>query len=266
MPNIDPVFFITPMVVMVFSFGLPIWLKTKTHYRWSILLLALVAYGGAIALKAIVQLLTAQQLVTAFEGNLIAIGLYYGLQTVFFEVGLAYLVLLFANSRRAVEENDAVAYGLGLAMWENGVLLGLLTLINYIIYFVTLSGSGAAADQLYNNLSSTASALFLSPGEAFPLIGYAILERVSSLMVHLSWGYLCVLSVISGRRWLFLAALPMGLIDFFIVFAPQLGTGVFEALIFAIGILCVGASVLLGRRLTPRVDKLPVEGTPTQSG
>jgi hypothetical protein len=51
------------------------------------------------------------------------LGLYYGLQTVFLEVGLAYVLAVYGVRRRGLKSSDGVGYGLSLAFWENGVLI-----------------------------------------------------------------------------------------------------------------------------------------------
>lgn len=47
-----------------------------------------------------------------------------------FEVGGAFLVASYAVSRGHFSSRDGGAFGLGLAMWENGVLIGAATLVN----------------------------------------------------------------------------------------------------------------------------------------
>src|SRR5262245_50860664 len=97
--------------------------------------------------------------------------------------------------------NDAEGFGISLALWENGVLLGGILLLNYAIYYAALAaGSGAVADRVYAALLQAAPSLFYPPSRALPLIAFSILERVSSLLVHFSWGYLCVLSAAFKRR------------------------------------------------------------------
>ena len=147
-----------------------------------------------------------------------------------------------------MKRNDAVAYGLGLAFWENGVFVGVIALLSTISYFIVLSQGGQAAESMYALLSTTQSQLFYSPQSALPLIGWGLLERVSSLMVHLSWGYLCVKSAAQHRREYLLLALPMGLIDFLVPFVQILTLPLFEILVFMLAAVCVLASVYATRR------------------
>ena len=214
-----------------------------------VLLFSLVAYFGAILAKVVFQYLTCgPPFLPASGGNPFELGAYFGLQTVFFEVGGAYLVARYAVSHGMLKANDAEGYGISLALWENGVLIGGSLLISYAIYYATLSaGSGAAAEQMYATLIQSAPSLFDAPSSALPLIGYAILERVSSLLIHFSWGYLCVLAAVFKKRAFLLAALPMGLVDFFDPFAGSLGTGAFEGLIFAIALVCVAVALTMTR-------------------
>jgi hypothetical protein len=166
------------------------------------------------------------------------LGLYYGVQTGVFEVGGAFLVAYLAFSRGNFKARDAGGFGLGLAFWENGILIGLLTLIDYASYYAVLSNpSSSAAQLLYPALIKNAPNLFYGPSSALPLIGYAILERVSSLLVHFVWGLLAVLGVVYRKRIYFGVAFPIGFfIDFLTPFSSQLGIGVFELVIFTMSI------------------------------
>jgi hypothetical protein len=101
---------------------------------------------------------------------------------------------------------------------------------------------------MYTLLSTTQPQLFYSPQAALPLIGWGLLERVSSLMVHLSWGYLCVKSAAQHRREYLLLALPMGLIDFLVPFVQILTLPLFEILVFMLAAVCVLVSVYATRR------------------
>jgi len=74
-----------------------------------------------------------------------------------------------------------------------------------------------------------------------------LLERISSFMVHLSWGYLCVKSVALHRKDYFFLALPMGLIDFLVPFLPILRLPLFEIIVFMLAAICVFMSVYATR-------------------
>jgi len=249
MQNIDPIYFLTPIVVVALSFGLVAYWHRRRRLTVFALLFSLVAYFGAIFAKYVFQYLTNwPPFLPASGGNPFELGAYFGLQTVFFEVGGAYLVARYAVSRRMLRANDAEGYGVSLALWENGLLIGGSLLVNYAIYYATLSpGSGAAAEQMFTTLLLAAPSLFNSPSSAIPLIGYAILERVSSLLIHFSWGYLCVLAAVFRKRVFLLVALPMGMVDFFAPFEGSLGTAAFEALIFSIALVCVAGTLTLTR-------------------
>jgi len=249
MQDIDPVYFLTPLVVVAFSFGLAAYWQRRRRLTTFVLLFSLVAYFGAIFAKAVFQFLTYRPpFFPASNGNPFELGAYFGLQTVLFEVGGAYLVARYAVTHGMLKANDAEGYGISLALWENGVLIGGSLLVSYAVYYATLAaGTGAAADQMLATLLQSAPSLFNPPSSALPLIGYAVLERVSSLLFHFSWGYLCVMAAVFKKRAFLLLALPMGLVDFFAPFAASLGTGAFEALIFAIALVCVAGSLALTR-------------------
>ena len=248
MQNIDPLFIIEPVIVIGLSVGTVLYWYRKHGFSRAVLGFSLLAYGGAIGLKVLFQYLTAPAFLTASQSSVWWLGLYLGLQTVVFEVAGAFLVARFAFSTGKIKQNDAVAYGLGLAFWENGVFLGIVVLLSTISYFIVLSQGGQAAESMYTLLSTTQPQLFYPPPSALPLIGWGLLERVSSLMAHLSWGYLCVKSASQHRRENLWLALPMGLIDFLVPFVQILTLPLFEILVFMLAALCVLATVYATRR------------------
>ncbi len=139
MQNIDPVYILQPLIVVALSVGLIFyWRKTRCFSRYA-LIFSLVAYAGAILLKVIVQLITLNAFVSAFGSASIATGLYYGLQTVIFEVGGAFVVARYAVARGRFTKKDAGAYGISLSFWENGVYLGLFSLISIVSIYAVLA-------------------------------------------------------------------------------------------------------------------------------
>jgi uncharacterized membrane protein YhfC len=259
--NIDPVYFLIPIIVIGFGLGLVLYWHFRRRLTGQILLYALVAYAGAIILKYAVQIPTINAFNSAVGGNPAALGIYYGIQTSVFEVGGAYVVALYLLKRNKIKAEDAGGYGISLAFWENGVLLGIISgatsLINLTTYYAILSsGTNSLSQTVYNALTNSttgAPGLFYPPASALPDIGFAILERVSSLLAHFSWGYLVVLAVVFRRRLYLAVALPMGFLDFSVPFASYLGTAAYEFLIFGVSIvfLIIALTVTrneLGRR------------------
>lgn len=239
MQNIDPLYFIIPIVVIAFSFGLVIyWQKKRCFSKW-VLLYSLAAYAGAIALKYIVQIPTISAVESASGNNPIVLGFYYGIQTGVFEVGGAFLVASYAVSRGHLKARDAEGFGLGLALWENGVLISIPLLLNYIIYYAVLGTPNSSfAQTLYSDLTKDTPSLFYGASEALPVIGFSILERITSLFAHFSWGLLAVLAAVYKKRSYLAVAFPIGfVIDFSVPFASQLGTILFETIIFLIATL-----------------------------
>jgi hypothetical protein len=228
----------------------------------------------AIALKEVVQLFTAQAFLAEFGAHSAAAGAYYGSQTVVFEVGLAYAVAWFLASKSKLDADDAEAYGLGLSLWENGALLGVLPLANLVAVYAILSSDTALAATVYTQISSTQPALFYPAAEALPLVGLGVLERVSSLLIHFSWGYLCVMAAVFHKKRYFLLALPMGMIDFFVPFAQSLTLPVFEGLIFGLSVVSVAVAILSTTTLLKsnknhtqkRANVTPVKEEPEGSG
>ena len=94
MENINPIFILQPAIVIVISTALMVYWYKKRRFHINIWLYSLIAYAVAIAIKYAVQLPTVASVSAAGP---VVLGLYYGLQTVFFEVGLAYIVAYFCR-------------------------------------------------------------------------------------------------------------------------------------------------------------------------
>lgn len=246
--NIDPVYAVQPAVVLALSVGLVAYWRARRSFPAVVLVFTLIAYAGAIAAKVVLQRLTAAAVVSHFGYSSVGTGLYLGLQTSIFEVGGAYLVARYAVSRSGLSLREAGAYGLGLSLWENGALLGIIPLVNYVSYYFILGSGTPLAQQLLATLSQSAPALFLPPSAALPSVAYGTLERVSSLLLHLSWGYLCVYAACLRRKGFFLLALPMGLADALVPFAGVLSTMVFELLLFGLSSLLLVLALASTRR------------------
>jgi hypothetical protein len=220
------------------------------------------AYAGAIAVKVAVQVLTYTTFLARFGDNPAALGAYFGIQTVLLEVGGAFLVATWAVSRGKLSTKDAEGYGLGLAFWENAGYLGVLGLFTLVSIYLTLAIS-PISQQVYSSLISTRPDLFYPPSQALPLVGYGLLERVTSLLFHVSWGYLCLIAASMHKRMYFLLALPMGLVDFFLPFVGILGVLEFESLLFVLGLGSLALTLLVTRSLRHRSG--PAENSSAKS-
>ncbi len=254
--NINPLFLIQPIVVIAFSVALVLYWHFKRSLRWRVLYYTLAAYAGAIALKNVVQFFTASEIINTFGPISVGLGLYYGLQTAVFEVGGAFLVACLMVSWDRLFAEDAEGYGISLAFWENGLLLGVLSLINLLTYYAVLSTNTIDAVNLFTQLMNSQPGLFNQSLVVLPHVGLGILERVSSLLFHFSWGYLCVLAAVTRKKKYFYLALPMGLVDVLTPFSGTIGLVKFELLLFGLGVLTVVVAVVAARGLR---RKEPVE-------
>lgn len=261
MQNINPIFILQPVIVITLCSLLMVYWYRKRRFHGMIWLYTLIAYGGAIAAKYALQLPTIGLVIGSGEA---ALGLYYGVQTVVFEVGFAYLVAYLAFKRGSLDRRDAEAFGSGLGFWENVGFLSALSLVNLIAYYAILSGGSSLATTLYEQLSTNAPSLFASDVEALGLVGIGVLERISSLLVHVAWGYLCVMAVIYRKKALFAIALPMGLIDFLVPFASA-NVLVFEVAFFALAVVCIIVAWYATKRLIkqPKTSQT-MQSIPTQ--
>jgi hypothetical protein len=249
MQNIDPLVLLQPIITIAFSAGLVIYWNRKRTLTRAAFVLSLVAYAGAIAVKIVLQAFTYGAFLARVSGNLLALGAYFGVQTVFFEVGGAYLVAVWAVSRAKLDHRDAEGYGLGLAFWENAGYLGALGLLTLLSIYLALASGGSTAEEFYSSLIKARPELFYPARQVLPLIGYGLMERMTSLLFHFSWGYLCVLAACTRNRRYFLLALPMGLVDFFVPFATSLGILLFESFVFVLGLGGLGLTWFVTKSL-----------------
>jgi hypothetical protein len=261
MQNIDPLYFLQPIITIAFSAGLLIYWHRKRSFTRAAFVFSLLAYVGAIAFKVVLQTLTYNAFLARFSQNSLAMGAYFGIQTVVFEVGGAFLVAAWAVSRGRLNARDGEGYGLGLAFWENAGYVGILGLFTLSSIYLTLAFGGPSSQEFYSNLIKARPELFYSAVQALPLIGYGLLERVSSLLFHFCWGYLCLLAAYTHSKRYFLLALPMGLVDFFVPFAASLGLLFFESLIFVLGLGCLGLVWFVTKGLRQK----PAAGTDHQA-
>lgn len=246
--NINPVLFLAPLVPIIFSFVLIFYWRSRRSFRWRILLFTLVAYAVAIIAKTIIQLLTLPGVESRFGYVSAETGLYFGIQTSFLEVGIAYVVALYAFRSKVMVESDAEAYGLSLSFWENGVLLGILSLVSILGDYLMISGGGSLGQTVRTELLSVKPGYFATTNILLPSIGYSILERVSSLLAHFSWGFLTVVAVARKKPIYFLIALPMGLIDALVPFAGTMGIPLFETTVFALSVIFLVIAIIVRRK------------------
>jgi hypothetical protein len=247
MQNIDTLYFLQPVITILFSLSLVIYCHFKRSFTKATLAYSCLAYAGAIATKIVLQVVTFSAFQARFGDNAVALGAYFGVQTVFFEVGGAFLVATWAVSRGKFYAKDAEGYGLGLALWENAGYLGVLGLVYLVWIYLTLASGGPTTYEFYSSLVRTRPDLFFPPFQALPWIAWGLLERVTSLLFHFSWGYLCLLAAYFRKRVYLLLALPMGLVDFLVPFAGSLTIPVFESLLFVLGLGILGLTILVTR-------------------
>jgi len=111
MENINSLYFLQPIITIAFSLGLVIYWNRERSFTRAALGFSLLAYVGAIAVKILLQVLTYGAFLSRVGSNPFALGAYFGIQTVFFEVGGAYLVAVWAVSRGKLNEHTWSQYG-----------------------------------------------------------------------------------------------------------------------------------------------------------
>ena len=238
MQNMVPILFLQPALSLAIATGAILYWRHSRSFRGVALLLGAGAYFIAIAAKEVLNLTAYVSLVSIFGEQSVPVAVLLGLETVLLEVGLAYLFAAYGK-KRGLARSDAVPYGLGLAFWENGVLLGALTLFGYVVLYLILLTPSTIASAVYQQLQSNSPALFLPPGSLLPSVLLGALERVSSELAHIAWGVLVVLSAVTGRKRYLAFALPMGLIDALVPFGSY-NIDLFETVVFLLSVGFLG--------------------------
>jgi hypothetical protein len=219
--DIDPILLFQPAVAFAISLGILIYWWHTRGFRGAALLLSAGAYWIAVVIKEVINATSLGPLSSAYGYQSVEVALLLGLETVFLEIGLAYLFATYGVKRRGMNASDAVSYGIGLSFWENGVLLGVISVFNLGVIYLLLQTTSPIATTVYNQLQSSAPSLFQPPGALLPGVLLGTLERISSMMGHIAWGILVVLSAATGKKRYLAFALPMGLIDALVPWAPE---------------------------------------------
>jgi hypothetical protein len=220
-----------PITAFVVTFLLLLVYYRRDFLTVELLGFSFLAYSVAIGGKVMVQLFLSA------PSNLVLAGAFYSLQTVLLEVGLAYLFARYALAKNSIRAAQAPAYGAALAFWENGLLLGILALPATIVA-ISAGGSGLPSGSL---------------GEVLALVALGTLERLSSVLLHFSWGVLTVIAAASRKTKYLWVALPMGLVDFLVPFANSFSLLAFELTVFLLSALSLVVTYLMTRKDWPAV-------------
>ena len=235
MQNIDMILLLQPVLAIAMSVAGILYWRRRRGFRAILLLLALPAYAVAIALKVVIQAFTYTAVSNYYGTMSVEVGLYFGLQTVFLEVGLAYVFASLAVRRLGLGPADGVSYGLSLAFWENGALLGALPVLNLIVDYYLIASGSSVGQLVYSTLMNASPTYFLPPSDLIWFLLLGTLERLTSMLTHVAFGTLCVLAAFTRRKRFLAYALPMGLLDALVPFA-SLNVDLFEGGIFLLSL------------------------------
>lgn len=246
--NFNPVFFLESIGSLAIVLVLVL-LYRKRGITLPVLAISAVSYFLAIGLKTVVQGYTLGGMELAYGYTSIPTALYFGAQTAVFEVFGAYLFAFYF--RKYMGQKNAEAYGISLAFWENGILLGVLPLISLVSDFLIIaSGPSSLSTLVYNELYKSSPGLFAGTLQALPVVGYSVLERISSLLVHFAWGFLVVTAVTYRRKLYLAAAVPMGFVDAIVPYAGELGIPLTEAIFLIIGLAALAIALIVRRNVS----------------
>ncbi|AAY81372.1 hypothetical protein [Sulfolobus acidocaldarius] len=165
-----------PLISIVIGV-VPLFIFKRNAYLLGI---AAASYFTAIILKEIIQLSFRSFFITPTLPTYLS----YGILTAIFEPGFAYLYLVLTKAK--VNGQLGLSYGSYLAFYENAIFLGLLSLPNYLLLSVQFSVLSLA---LYG------------------------LERISSFILHLFWGFSSALSASKKNIKYLSVSMPYGMVD-----------------------------------------------------
>ncbi len=259
--NIDPVYFLTFIVPIALNLALVLYCRKKGTLNLAVLGYSFLAYFIAIGIKMAFQYLTAGFVTSRFGYTSIETAMYYGLQTSFLEVGLAYMFASYAFKKKHISAANSVSYGISLSFWENAIYLGVLTGISLVADFVLISiGPSSISHLVYTTISKNDPALLYGPVLALISTAVSILERTSSLLAHTAWGILTVISVATKKKVYFFIALPMGLIDALVPYASVIGIYNFELIVFVLSVIFIAIAAYVLRKTKGTVSPADISG------
>lgn len=234
--NINAIVILSPTASLAISLSLLVYMVRVGRLGRAVFGYAMVAYFIAIGGKIVLQSFTSHYTTPSPDFSNTLLGLYYGLQTSFFEIGFAYLFAMIIT-RRGYNVRYAGGYGISLSFAENGLLLGLFSLIQLVsIYMIIFLGIDPLSNMLSEELRKRNPELFLSTTEILPLVGLSIVERISSILAHYSWGVLVFLAAVMRRPRYFAIAFPMGFIDSLVPFSRIAGLYLVELIVFILAL------------------------------
>ena len=243
--NFNPIYFLEPIGSIGIVLALVL-IYRKRGLTLAVFMLAALSYFVAIALKVVVQHFTLGSMEGNFGYTSVETALYFGIQTSVLEVFGAYLVARHWRSR--LRQENAGAYGISLAFMENAILVGGLALVNLTAnYLIIAIGSPSLAEFVSRQLMAASPALFYGTSSALPIVGYSVIERISSLLVHYSWGFLVVTSVSTGKYRYLAAAMPFGFVDSIVPYSSSLGIPMTELILFLLALMALLIAVISGR-------------------
>ncbi len=243
--NFNPVYFLEPASSIAIVLALVLIFR-KRGLSLAVFMLAAVSYFSAIAAKVVIQHFTLGYMEASFGYTSVETSLYFGAQTSVLEVLGAYAVV--RHWKNHFNQARAGAFGISLAFMENGVLVGGLALVNLTAnYLIIAFGQQSLASFVSHQLMAANPSLFYGTFSALPIVGYSILERISSLLVHYSWGFLVVTSVMAGKYRYLLAALPFGLVDSLVPYSTDLGIPLTELILFLISLAALLIALISGK-------------------
>ncbi len=201
---INPIFLLSGVGMMLVGIISAVWWRYRTLVHWRYFFLGAAVWMAAIAVKVALDLTVTPLIIQWLTGIYTAVGIamisgaYVGLRTGLLESGFTYAVAMKEKLRK-MDFDQAVAFGIGFGAME-AVMLGLSSFLNVavllafpqILNFVTPLQRAAILQQL-----TLPAVLFMAP----------IIERASTLLVHVFCTVLVIKSVKSGRAGYFILSI-----------------------------------------------------------
>jgi len=247
---INPVFLLSGAGMMLAGLLPLMWWRYRTLVPWRDFFLGSAMWALAVSIKLVMDFSVTPLFVGWLSGIYTALGIaiitgaYVGLRTGFFESGFTYMAAARTRMKR-YDFQQAVAFGLGFGCAE-AFLLGLSSFLNISVIL--------AFPQIID-LMPAAQRVAVLEALSMPSIAAIapVIERVSTIMVHVFCSVLVIQSVRTGRAAYFMSAfliktaidgmLPMLTLNF----STKSVAGIYsiEAIIAAIGLASFAGLLLL---------------------
>ncbi|MGA1975098.1 MAG: YhfC family glutamic-type intramembrane protease [Conexivisphaerales archaeon] len=205
----SPILLLSGLAMILIGLAPVIYWRRKHNTSWKIFGLGAIAWLSVTILEVVMDALISPALPSSLQGasaltSALALGLYVGLRTGFFETGFT---LIWARRFRLIDAsfNDAVSFGLGFAC-VGSLALGLNSILGILEILMNPAVMGTLPPSVQQALSAQ-----YALGAA--IIGPPIIDRISNMFIYCFAIVVVFMAMRVGRGLFFLAAIYASLAD-----------------------------------------------------